>query len=91
MIVVIFKIQFSILDYCLDPVPEFYLLNIALILCFKAILIVALSGYVIRYETLNPSYITRLPSNASLCLRAPMMLSLQLSHLSCSLFGLTQD
>jgi len=47
--------------------------------------------YVIRYETLNPPYITQLPSNTKLCLRAPMTLPLQLSHLSYSLFGLTQS
>jgi len=47
--------------------------------------------YIIRYETLNPPYITQLPSNAKLCLRAPMTLPLQLSHLSYSLFGLTQS
>ena len=42
--------------------------------------------YVIRYEILNPSCITQLPSNAKPCFRAPMTLSLWLSHLSCSFF-----
>jgi len=36
--------------------------------------------YVIRYETLNPSCITQLPSNAKLCLRAPITLLLWTSH-----------
>jgi len=42
--------------------------------------------YVIRHETLNPSCITWLPSNAKLCFRALIMLPLWLSHLSSSLF-----
>ena len=46
--------------------------------------------HVIRYETLDPPCITQLFSNAKLCLRASMILPLWLSHLSCSLFVLTQ-
>ena len=42
--------------------------------------------YVIRYETLNPPCITHLPSNTKLWPRASMILLLQLSHLSYSLF-----
>jgi len=48
MLAVIFEIQFSILDYYSYPVPESYLPGIALMLYFKVILTVALSGYVIR-------------------------------------------
>jgi len=40
--------QFSILDYCSSFVPESCLPGVTLIPCFKAILIVALSGYMIR-------------------------------------------
>ena len=39
---------FSILDYCFHLVPRSYLLGITLIPCFKVVLTVALSGYVIR-------------------------------------------
>ena len=46
-----FKIQFSILDYCLGPVPESCLPGIALMPCFKVVLTVALSGYVIRLSS----------------------------------------
>jgi len=42
MVAVMFKIQFSILDYCLGPVPEFCLPGVALIPCFKVVLTVAL-------------------------------------------------
>jgi len=48
MVAVMFKIQFSILDYCLGLVSEFYLFSIALMPCFKVVFTVALSGYVIR-------------------------------------------
>ena len=58
MVAVMFRIHFSILDYCLGPVSESYLSGITLMLCFKVVLTVALSGYVIRYETLNPPCIT---------------------------------
>ena len=43
-----FKIQFSILDYCPGPVPESCLPGVALMPCFKFVLTVAFSGYVIR-------------------------------------------
>jgi len=46
-----FKIQFSILDYCLGLVPESCLPNVTLMLCFKVVLIVALFGYVIRLSS----------------------------------------
>ena len=48
MVAVMFETQNSILDYCVGPVPEFYLPGVALIPCFKVVLTVALSGYVIR-------------------------------------------
>jgi len=74
--------QFSVLDYYPSPGFEFYLPSITLTSCFKVVLIVALSGYiidyshsstldyVIRYVTLNPLCITQLPSNTKLCLKA---------------------
>jgi len=51
MVAVMFEIQFSILNYYLGPVPEFCLLSVTLTLCFKVVLIVALSGYVIRLSS----------------------------------------
>jgi len=48
IVVVMFKARNSILDYCVGSVPNFCLLGIALTPCFKVVLIVALSGYVIR-------------------------------------------
>jgi len=48
MVVVMFEIWFLILDYCFGPVPESYLSGITLMPCFKVVLTVALSGYVIR-------------------------------------------
>jgi len=48
VVVVMFKTQNSILDYCVGPVPKFYLPGVALMPCFKVVLTVALSGYVIR-------------------------------------------
>jgi len=51
MVAMIFEIQFSILDYCLGPVPEFCLSTIVLMFCFKVVLTVALSGYVIRLSS----------------------------------------
>ena len=46
-----FKIQFLILDYYSCPVPEFCIPGIALTPCFKVVLIVALSGYVIKLSS----------------------------------------
>ena len=71
MVAVMFETRNSILDYCVGPMPESCLPGVTLMPCFKVVLTVALSGYVIRYVTLNPPCITRLPSNAKLCLRAP--------------------
>jgi len=51
MVVVIFKTQNSILDYCLGLVPESCLPGVALMPCFKVVLTVALSGYVIRLSS----------------------------------------
>ena len=46
-----FETQNLILDYCVGPVPESYLPGIILMPCFKVVLIVALSGYVIRLSS----------------------------------------
>jgi len=89
MVAVIFKTWNLILNYCFNFVPESCLPGITLMLCFKVVLTVALSSYVIRYENLNPPYITWLPSDTKLYLRAPTTLLLQLSHLFYSLFSLT--
>ena len=51
MVVVMFETQFSILDYCVGPVPEFCLPGVTLMSCFKIVLTVALSGYVIRLSS----------------------------------------
>jgi len=48
MVAVMFETQNSILDYCLGPVPESCLPSVALTPCFKVVLIVVLSSYVIR-------------------------------------------
>jgi len=48
---VMFKTQNLILDYCVDPVPEFCLSGVTLISCFKVVLTVALSGYVIKLSS----------------------------------------
>ena len=48
IVVVMFEARNSILDYCVGSVPKFCLPGIALTPCFKVVLIVALSGYVIR-------------------------------------------
>ena len=58
MVAVMFKTQNSILDYCLGSMSESCLPGVALMPYFKVVLTVALSGYVIRYETLNPLCIT---------------------------------
>ena len=57
-----FEICFSVLYYCPSSVPESCLPAVALMPCFKVVLTIALSGYVIRYETLNPPCLTQLPS-----------------------------
>jgi len=44
MVVVMVKIQFLILDYCLGPVPESCLPDITLMPCFKVIFTVVPSG-----------------------------------------------
>jgi len=44
MVVVMFKIQFLILDYCFGPVPKSCLPGITSMLCFKVVFIVAPSG-----------------------------------------------
>jgi len=48
VIAVMFKTRFLILDYCIGPVFESCLPGVALMPCFKVVLTVALSGYVIR-------------------------------------------
>ena len=57
-----FEICFLVLYYCPSSVPESCLPAVALMPCFKVVLTIALSGYVIRYETLNPPCLTQLPS-----------------------------
>jgi len=51
MVVVMFETWFSILDYCLGPMSESCLPGVALISCFKVVLIVALFGYMIRLSS----------------------------------------
>ena len=51
MVAVMFETWFLILDYCLGSVPESCLPGVTLMLCFKVVLIVALSGYVIRLSS----------------------------------------
>ena len=51
VVAVMFKIQFLILDYCSCPITESCLFGVILTFCFKVILIVVLSGYVIRLSS----------------------------------------
>ena len=51
MVTVIFETQNSTLDYYLSPMLEFCLSDVALMLYFKVVLTVALSGYVIRLSS----------------------------------------
>ena len=46
--VVMFEIQFLVLNYCPSFVSEFCLPSIALIACFKVVFTVALFSYMIR-------------------------------------------
>ena len=49
VVVMIFKTWFSILDYCLGPMPESCLPGVTLTPCFKVVLIVALLQMVTYY------------------------------------------